>query len=203
MHKEVLTEEQVELLPLLKDFNKDFGLVGGTAIALHLGHRRSIDFNLFSTKKIGNKSLLNKILKKQKTENILVNKLDELTIIVKGVKLTFFRYPFEIEYSCSLNDVIEFPDLLTLSAMKAFAMGMGAKWKDYVDLYFIIKDHFSVSDISEKANTICGNNFNEKLFRVQLGYFEGIDYKEEVEFLPGFEVSDEKIKKELTSFSLE
>ena len=203
MHKEILIEEQVGLLPLLKDFNKDFGLVGGKAIALHLGHRRSIDFDLFSAEKIGNKSLLNKIWKKEKIDSILVNKLDELTVVIKGVKITFFRYPFEIEYNYDLNDVIKFSDLLTLSAMKAFAMGMRAKWKDYVDLYFITKNHFSVSDISKKASTIFGNNFNEKLFRVQLGYFEGINYEEEVEFLPGFEVSDEKIKKELVIFSLE
>ena len=51
MHKEILTKEQVELLPLLKEFKGKFYLVGGTAIALHIGHRRSIDFDLFSEKK--------------------------------------------------------------------------------------------------------------------------------------------------------
>ena len=44
MHKEILTAEQNKLLPLVESFAKDFGLVGGTAIALHLGHiARSID----------------------------------------------------------------------------------------------------------------------------------------------------------------
>ena len=47
MHKEILTAEQNKLLPLVESFAKDFGLVGGTAIALHLGHiARSIDFDL-------------------------------------------------------------------------------------------------------------------------------------------------------------
>ena len=50
MYKEVLTKEQVELLPFVAEFSKDFGLVGATAIALHLGHRRSVDFYLFSLK---------------------------------------------------------------------------------------------------------------------------------------------------------
>ncbi len=50
-HKEILTKEQIKLLPLLGKFSKDFGLVGGTAVALHLGHRRSLDFDLFSSKK--------------------------------------------------------------------------------------------------------------------------------------------------------
>jgi len=39
------------------------------------------------------------------------------------------------------------PDLLTLAAMKAFALGRRSKWKDYVDLYYLIKDFFGINDI--------------------------------------------------------
>ncbi|MCK4359847.1 MAG: hypothetical protein KAW92_14135 [Candidatus Cloacimonetes bacterium] len=46
-HREILTQKQVELLRLIKVFQREFYLVGGTAVALHLGHRRSIDFDLF------------------------------------------------------------------------------------------------------------------------------------------------------------
>lgn len=48
MHIEILNSDQAELLPYLKSFNRSFYMVGGTAIALHLGHRQSIDFDLFS-----------------------------------------------------------------------------------------------------------------------------------------------------------
>ena len=47
MHREILDENQLNLLPLLKNFKREFYLVGGTAIALHIGHRASIDFDLF------------------------------------------------------------------------------------------------------------------------------------------------------------
>ena len=47
MHKEIFNPNQIQLLPLVKQFKKEFYLVGGTAIALHIGHRRSIDFDLF------------------------------------------------------------------------------------------------------------------------------------------------------------
>jgi hypothetical protein len=47
MHKEVLDNNQLELLPLVKEFKKTFYLVGGTAIALQIGHRRSIDLALY------------------------------------------------------------------------------------------------------------------------------------------------------------
>ena len=46
------------------------------------------------------------------------------------------------------------------------------------------------------------NNFNERLFREQMAYFEGMNYSEKVEFLPGFEISDKKIKKALAEFSI-
>ena len=39
MHKHILTQQQIELLPLLKQFSQEFCLVGGTAIALYIGHR--------------------------------------------------------------------------------------------------------------------------------------------------------------------
>jgi len=47
MHKEILDNNQLSLLDLVKSFRREFYLVGGTAIALHIGHRRSIDFDLF------------------------------------------------------------------------------------------------------------------------------------------------------------
>ncbi|MFH1790169.1 MAG: hypothetical protein ABH832_03845 [bacterium] len=41
MHKEILTGKQIGLLNLFKKFDKNFGVVGGTAIALHMGHQQS------------------------------------------------------------------------------------------------------------------------------------------------------------------
>ncbi|CEG11193.1 conserved hypothetical protein [groundwater metagenome] len=57
MHREVLTKDQKDLLPLIKLFSKDYYLVGGTAIALIIGHRRSIDFDLFTDNKVKRKSI--------------------------------------------------------------------------------------------------------------------------------------------------
>lgn len=203
MRKEILTKEQLELLALLKMFSKDFGLAGGTAIALYLGHRRSIDFDLFTNKVFKNQNILNKILKISKVDRIIVNKLDELTLLIKGVKFTFFRFPHSVSYPEKIDNIINMPNLLTLAAMKAFALGMRAKWKDYVDLFFIIKDYYSVNEIAKRGKEIFGNEFNEKIFRGQLAYFKDIDYQEEIEYLPGFAISDEKVKKELIKFALE
>lgn len=99
--------------------------------------------------------------------------------------------------------IIKIPSLLTLAAMKAFALGNRGKWKDYVDLYFIMKDHYSLNEISEKAKQIFGNEFNGRIFREALVCFEDINYKEKVVYLKGFETDDKIIKKSLIDFSLE
>jgi len=46
MHKEILTKSQIALLPMLKNFAKEYYLVGGTAIALHIGHHMFLETNL-------------------------------------------------------------------------------------------------------------------------------------------------------------
>ncbi len=202
MHKEILTKEQLALLPLIRTFSDNFGLVGGTAIAFHLGHRRSIDFDLFTADSLDNQAVLRKISKTKKIDKIIVNKLDELTIIINGVRLTYFNFPYKINYVKKVDDYIKIPDLLTLAAMKAFALGMRNKWKDYADLYFIARQSNGIKEICVKAQEIFGQEFNEKLFRTQLAYFTDINYSEAVIFMPGFEISDEKIKQELIEFSL-
>lgn len=202
MRREILSKEQIDLLPLLNMANKGFGLVGGTAIALHIGHRRSIDFDLFSHKAFTNKEIRKKVERVTRIAEIIVNRPGEFTFLSNGVKITFFNFPYKIEYKKNFDKIIKMPDLLTLAAMKAFAMGQRAKWKDYVDLYFIMKDFFTYKDIIKKTKELFGAEFNEKLFRIQLVYLDDVNYDEEVEYLKGFAVSDKTIKKALVEFSL-
>jgi len=202
MHKEILTEQQTKLLPLIGKFFKDFGLVGGTAIALHIGHRESIDFDLFTVKEFNLEKIKRKITDDFNIEKIFVSEEDEYTLLVNGVKITFLCYPFNIEFKNSLDNVIKVADLLTLAAMKAYALGRRAKWKDYVDMYFIFKNFHSIMEVVEKAIKIFSVEFNEKIFRSQLAYFEDIDYTEKVIYRKEFEVDDDVIKKSLIDFSL-
>ncbi len=203
MHKEVLTETQSKLLSIVKLFSKKFSLVGGTAIALHLGHRESLDFDLFSFSGFNNYSIRTKITQNVAIDTVMVNRKGEYTFLIDGVKFTFFQFPYKINFSESFGDIMKLPDILTLSAMKAFALGRRAKWKDYVDLYFILKTNHTISDIVAKGVEIFGNEFNEKIFRTQLAYFEDIDYSEQIIYKKGFAVNDEVIKKALVEFSLE
>jgi len=203
MRKEILTKNQSKLLSIVKLFSKKFGLVGGTAIALHLGHRESIDFDLFSFNEFNNYSIKTKITKNLTIDEVLVNKKGEYTFLINKVKFTFFQFPYKINYSESFGDIIKLPDILTLAAMKAFALGRRAKWKDYVDLYFILKAKHTISQITARGVGIFGNEFNEKIFRTQLAYFEDIDYSEQIIYKNEFSINDEIIRKSLVEFSLE
>ncbi|EKE05817.1 MAG: hypothetical protein ACD_19C00176G0039 [uncultured bacterium] len=202
MHEEILEENQRSLLALVSKFSPQFGLVGGTAIALHLGHRRSIDFDLFTGNDFDTDKIRTIIRQTHIIQEVIVNNPNELTIIIDNVKVTFYKYPFDINFSMSFSNIINIPDLLTLSAMKAFALGKRAKWKDYVDLYFIFKE-IDFKKVVVKAEKLFLTEFNEKLFREQLSYFSDIDRTEDLIYIKGFDVPDIEIEKSLINVSLQ
>jgi hypothetical protein len=202
MHLEILNEDQQNLLPLLSKFKSEFYMVGGTAIALHIGHRMSIDFDLFKNGSIHPKKIITKF--KERKENIIVtlSRDGQLNLICRNVKFTFFNYEYDVPHPRDVEKKISIPDLKDLAAMKAFAIGMRSKWKDYVDLYFIIKYHYSIPEIAARAGELFENMFSEKLFRGQISYFQNIYFDEPVQFMPGFEVSDQEVKDFLTDAAL-
>lgn len=202
MHLNILNDDQQQLLPSLSKFKRAFYMVGGTSIALHIGHRLSIDFNLFKKGKINPKAIVDKFKSAKEDIRVTLNIAGQLNLMCRNVKFTFFEYEFAVPHPVSVQKCINIPDLLDWAAMKAYALGRRSKWKDYVDLYFILKDHYSLQQISTRANEIYGDLFSEKLFRGQLNYFTGINFDEKVEFIAGFETSEEIIKTYLNDAAL-
>lgn len=204
MHSEILTTAQSELLPFIAEFRKSYYLVGGTAISLHIGHRRSIDFDLFTNGDHLDLTRIKLILKKHKSFPVHVSyeAFDQMHIMLNKVKITFFAFPYAIVADRPFDTVCLLPDVLTLGAMKVFALGGGAKWKDYVDLYFLLKFHHSLDQIIAKAEEVFGDVFSSKLVRQQLTYFDDIDYSEEVDYL-GERYSKEEIQEFLVDVATE
>lgn len=97
MHKEILNSNQLELLPVMEQFKREFYLVGGTAIALLIGHRRSIDFDLFKMSTLNHKKNLDKLNTSVFSYTVTRRVEEQMNLIINGVKVTFFQYPFEIE----------------------------------------------------------------------------------------------------------
>src|SRR3989344_1611864 len=165
MHPEALTEISATLFPALKQFS-DFYLAGGTALALQLGHRISVDFDLFGGVDI-EKDLLRKV-KRVFPDSVsvpLINNPDELSVLVDGVKLTFLKYPFPV-----LNDYVDLAGLKTLgilelAATKAYTIGRRGSLKDYIDLYFVLaKQYGSLEQVIELAGKKFNGEFNARLF---------------------------------------
>ena len=200
MYPDILTDTQKALIPHFELFAKEYYLVGGTAIALYLGQRKSINFDLFKYDKIKLKSI-----KKWKEDlpvtpiNTIYESSDQIHFIIGNVKVTFMQFPFKLKSANHIHG-LSMPSLLSLAAMKAYALSGRAKWKDYVDLYFIMKDHYSIKEIIKKADELFGSSFNGRFFRQQLGYFDDINYSEKVEYI-GEPLEDEIIKVFLTDKS--
>jgi hypothetical protein len=160
MHTEILSADQRELLPIIKLFRKEFYLVGGTAIALQLGHRRSVDFDLFTSKPFGSKRILNAFEKAEKKVTVTRRVSEQLNLSVDGVKMTFFEYPYAVDADVS-DMSFRMPELLSLAAMKALALGRRSKWKGLCGSIFPASGHVQL----ERNSTEGGRDF----FRRVLG----------------------------------
>ena len=112
MHSEILSKKQVELLPLIKSFSKHFYLVGGTAIGLQIGHRQSIDYDLFSNELIKPNGIKNQLKNRNIIYEIIHQEYDQLHLNIDDVKLTFFTFPYKIKASYSYKDIIKMPALI-------------------------------------------------------------------------------------------
>lgn len=139
-----------ELLELLKFIMKsevfsDFILVGGTSLALQIGHRNSVDIDMFGNCEINEEVFINE-LKKFGNVDILSKSKNIIITSVNEIKVDFVNhfYPFldeKIEV-----DGIRLASKKDIAAMKLNAIsGRGSK-KDFIDLYFLFQD-FSLNEM--------------------------------------------------------
>ena len=202
MFKEILYPEQLAITRILSIFSRDFYLAGWTAIALQLWHRKSIDFDLFSGKEIKNSKILKTLKEKWLSidRTLVDNQWEELTLIISGVKITFLYYPFDIVCSEQFEG-ISLPDLSILGSMKFYTLGRRGKWKDYVDIYFLIHAWYTLTTLSQIARSLFAGGYNEKLLREQLCYYDDIDMSEQVEYMSDGP-SDTQVKEFLSSVAI-
>lgn len=117
-----------------------FYLAGGTALALQLNHRTSLDFDFYSQEKLATKNLISDF-KKSFPKIPLEEKQPEDTFqtAINGVSFSVFYYPYGL-----IGELIDFPpiklaSLKDIAAMKIAAIVQRAKQRDFIDLYFLIE----------------------------------------------------------------
>ena len=185
MLEDFLTPAQLSLARKLFPKLQEFYLAGGTALALQIGHRRSVDFDLASAVPLRTFDLERRIMSEGfKIQSVFTATGDEFSILIEEAKLTFFYFPFAIHPKILWQTGrIKLPEIDELGAMKAYALGRRSQWKDYVDLFFLLKFKLSIDEIIAKAKDLFSSHFNTKLFREQLCYFEDIDSSETIDYI--------------------
>ncbi|MFA5813595.1 MAG: nucleotidyl transferase AbiEii/AbiGii toxin family protein [Patescibacteria group bacterium] len=175
MHAEALIPKAAALFPKLAKF-KNFYLVGGTALALQIGHRISVDFDMFSADPLSAR-LLPQI---KKVFNGLAIKItygapDQINLLIDGIKYTFFWYNYPLISKLERYQGVPLASVREIAAMKAFAIGKRLAYKDYVDWYFLLLDkHVRLTDAINTAKKKFGHDFNDRLFLGQLASMDDI-----------------------------
>mgnify|MGYP001559797074 CR=1 FL=1 len=180
MYLETLTENTKKVWNQISKFDnlRDFYLAGGTALALQIGHRISVDLDFFSSNPI-KKTLLKDIENFfEKPVEVIIKSKNELTISVDKVKITFLHYPFPLIYSLKKENGknIKLADVQEISLMKAYALGRRQSFKDYVDMYAVVSKNFiTLRSIIENSKNKYGEVFNDRVFLEQLVYTDDIE----------------------------
>jgi len=185
MHKEVLTKKAEVIFPKISKFN-NFYLVGGTALALQIGHRISVDFDMFTyDENISTLKLLQKVKHIFGRLNVFValRTPDQLNVFIDGVRTTFFYYPYPVVGRLVKYQGVPMITVMEIAAMKAFSIGKRLSYKDYVDWYFLLKEqHVAIKEVIALAEKKYGGDFNDRLFLEQLASSKDV-FDQKIDFL--------------------
>lgn len=176
IEKEVILPETLQLLirlhqdPLLNDFF----LVGGTALALHIGHRLSIDLDLFSEKPFDTNELESHLVLDYKfgTDYLAPNTLKGF---IDNVKVDFITHAYKLVKPIVQIQGLQLASIEDIGAMKLNAIAhSGNRQKDFYDLYFIL-EHKSLAALLHGYEKKYPRS-NPMIPLKGLTYFEDIDF---------------------------
>lgn len=175
LHWEILDKRRLGFLPKLAVFKNRFYLAGGTAVALYLGHRDSVDFDFFTAKDFDSPSLMEE-LKAVFQGSLVEEKMSQnntLTLKIDSVSMSFFKInENQLEPSCE-TEHIQIASLTDIGCMKLSALLGRSILKDYVDLYAICKTFIPLGELLEKAK-LKYPTVNSGAFVRALGYYGDI-----------------------------
>lgn len=133
--------ENLQSLPFLEQAR----LVGGTALALQIGHRKSVDLDFF-----GSISASAEEMKEALSANHTISSIKEAQninmFLVDSVKVDFVNYRYNWIDDVVIEGYLRLASIMDIAAMKIYAIiGRGTK-KDFIDLFFLLQ-RFSLEDI--------------------------------------------------------
>jgi hypothetical protein len=182
-HLEILPPAQRRLWHELDQVPTEFTLYGGTAIALHLGHRQSVDFDFFGNRAFDPSKLQASIPfltqaqvahREKNTLTAILNRGGEVTVSFFGVP----DLPRLVSPLVSDDNGLKIASLLDLAGTKASVVQLRAEAKDYLDLDTLItKGGISLPMALAAAKALYGAPFNPQITLKSLSYFEDGDLR--------------------------
>lgn len=184
LHKETVSPLLLEVLKRLQAFPelKDFVLVGGTALSLQIGHRKSVDIDLFTAGEFP-ADILPLFLKVNGFNFRQQSRFKGgLFGHIENIKVDFIRHGYPWVKPWIEEEGIRMASLDDIAAMKLNAItGSGSRLKDYVDIGFLS----SSMSLNEMLNRYQEKypDVNAVMALKSLCYFEDIDFSPEIDYV--------------------
>ena len=162
---------------------KAFNLVGGTALALQIGHRKSVDLDLFSTEQFDAVQLTAWLQAKYGFQTLFQGS-NSLMGVIHGVKVDFIAYPYRLIDQLVVEAGVRLCGLRDIAAMKLSAITQnGTRLKDFVDVAFL-SSRMPFADMLEAYETKYLGSSRLSPMKA-LSYFNDIDFAQTVVMTSG------------------
>ena len=169
-------------------------LAGGTALALHLGHRISEDLDFFTDAEFTNEAIISQIKKTGAPFHILSEGEGYLIAEVGSIKTSLFTYEYPFLEKLTVYKAVRIAGVLDIASMKIIALSQRGTKRDFVDLFFILQD-IPFHKIAEHMVMRFGR---ERIHSVHIGkslvYFSDAESHPEPAYVKGKEISWPKVK---------
>lgn len=192
-HFEILDEKRQAILPLLKHFKDRFYLAGGTALALQLAHRDSVDFDFFTSADFNSEDLLREVKDVFSGHTIELIQAGNKTlniIIDQDIKASFFCIKEQLLAPVLDFDYFNVAGITDIACMKISAL-LRAALKDYVDLYYIFEQQSLEQVLNNCQKKYPG--FDAAVYLKALVSFDDIE-DADILFEKGQKITKEQIK---------
>lgn len=127
----------IKIFSKMREIADNFYLAGGTALAIHLGHRKSDDIDLFSQKHFPVEHYSHLFL--TLNGKILVEEEGTIHTLIEGVKVSLLYYPYKLLLPFKTFAGLNMASVEDISCMKIVALSQRAEKKDFFDAYEILK----------------------------------------------------------------
>ena len=120
----------------------DYFLVGGTALALQIGHRKSDDIDLFTQKELRIPEITRYLKQHHSGKYQLLNSQNMIyQVMIDGIKVDFVHHPFDLAEPAFHDSQITYLGKKDIAAMKLHAIETsGNRAKDFVDIFFLLRE---------------------------------------------------------------